>query len=458
MSFSPDLAEIRFGCGLSPVLPAPTAPETMLAGLALPDEMARRFPVTGFERMRGRLLQARKISRQRKKTGNAAEAGERLKALRGDSRRDGARDLAASMLRWSYTTTGLRERLVAFWTDHFTAYGKFPILRFATPAYAEDAIRPHVAGSFADMLVAVVTHPLMLHFLDQGGSVGPGSKAAAQARRPRGLNENLAREVLELHTLGVGGPYDQSDVRQLAELFTGLSNTPKDGFLFRPNFAEPGSETVLGRTYGGPAPDLEPVLQALRDLALHPATARHLAWKMAVHFVSDMPDPDLVQHMTGRYADTGGNLAAVCAAMLEHPSSWAPRLSNVKPPADFIASAGRALALGADRITAMKPQQIGRFYLRPLELMGQPWLRPPGPDGWAEEDIAWVTPQSVSARLRWALAVPRRLQPELPDPRQFVSGALGRYAGENVTFAATAAETRADAIGLVLASPEFQRR
>jgi len=331
-------------------------------------------------------------------------------------------------------------------------------LAFATVPYVEEAIRPRINGSFADLLIAATLHPLMLHFLDQAGSVGQDSRAAKRSKKLKGLNENLAREVLELHTLGVDGPYSQTDVRQLAKLFTGLSYSRELKFRFRPGYAEPGAETVLGRTYGGDPATLEPVRRALRDLATHPATARHIASKLAVHFVSDTPDPALVQHIEGRFIDTGGDLMAVCGALLEHPSAWKPTLSNVKPPTDFIASACRALAPATDQIEALNAVTIRRLFLNPLTLMGQIWNRPNGPDGWAEEDTAWVTPQGISARLHWALNVPQKLRPTLPDPRDFVVNALGSFAPQPVQFAAKAAESKSDAIGLILAAPAFQRR
>lgn len=458
MPYSPELADIRFGCGLSPDIPGPTSPQAMLDGLNGPDRMAQQFPISGFDTLRGRLQTKADLYARLKNSSDKSATRKKIKALRRDSAREAGRNFVQSLLRWTQTDTGFHERLVRFWADHFTARGKNPILKFATAAYVEEAIRPNVAGSFGDLLIATTTHPLMLHFLDQNMSVGPNSTRAAKAKRLKGLNENLAREVMELHTLGVGGPYTQADVRQLAELFTGLSYSRSMDFKYRPDFAEPGAETVLSQSYGGGPATLDPVLRALRDLATHPATARYIAQKLAVHFVSDTPDPALVQHIEARFNDTGGDLRAVCSALLEHPSSWDARLSNVKPPVDFVASSCRALALGQQRIGGLEFNRVRRLLLGPLDLMGQPWLRPNGPDGWAEEDVAWITPQGVSTRLRWALSAPQKLRRDLPDPRQFVTTTLGQFAPPAVQFAADSAESRSDAIGLVLASPAFQRR
>ncbi len=457
LPYSPELADIRFGCGLSPKIPGPNSPQTMLDGLDGPDRMAQQFPISGFDTLRARLKTKAELHAGLRKSSDKSAARKKIKALGRESAKEASGNFMQSLLRWTQTDTGFHERLVGFWADHFTARGKNPILKFATAAYIEEAIRPNISGSFGDLLIATTTHPLMLHFLDQNVSVGPNSPTAAKAKRLKGLNENLAREVMELHTLGVGGPYTQADVRQLAELFTGLSYSQLMEFKYRPGFAEPGAETVLRRTYGGDAA-LDPVLRALRDLAAHPVTARHIAQKLAVHFVSDTPDPALVQHIEARFNDTGGDLRAVCAALLEHPSSWDARLSNVKPPVDFIASACRALALDQMRIGGLEVKRVRRLLMGPLDLMGQPWLRPNGPDGWTEEDVAWITPQGVSTRLRWALSAPQKLRRDLPDPREFVTTTLGQFAPSAVQFAADSAESRSDAIGLVLASPAFQRR
>jgi uncharacterized protein (DUF1800 family) len=319
----------------------------------------------------------------------------------------------------------------------------------------EEAIRPHVAGRFADMLRAVTTHPMMLDYLDQSRSVGPNSDAAR--RRDTGLNENLARELLELHTLGVDGPYDQRDVRELAELLTGLAADPDRGTVWRPDAAEPGAETVLGVTFSAEA-DLATVHAALDMLAAHPATARHLGRKIARHFVADDPDPALVEALAATFAATGGDLLAVTATLLDHPAAWAGGPGKVKPPFAFLASALRAFAVPEATIRQTDPQEAQRLFLGPLALMGQPWETPPGPNGWPEEAAAWVAPQFVAARIDWAMTRPRRLIAELPDPRAFVAAALGPLAPEAVIFAAGAAEDRATGIGIVLASPAFQRR
>jgi len=462
LSYDPEIAEIRFGCGLSPSVAPPAGRQAMLDGLTGPDEMAAAFPIETFPEFRARMVEASENFREIRKRRGTPEVQpfrKRRNLINKAAREAMVGWQAQTFLRWTRTAQPMHERLAFFWADHFTAVGKNGVLRRGTSPYVEAAIRPNMTGSFADLLIAATISPLMLHYLDQGISIGPESPRARKGGR-RGLNENLAREVLELHTLGVDGPYGQEDVRQLAELFTGLTYNPRNGFTFRKDFAEPGPETVLGVTYGGDPARLEPVLEALRALALHPATARHIAAKLAVHFVADAPDPALVDHLAGRFADTGGQLMAVYEALLEHPAAWAEPLGNAKPPADFIASACRALDVPPDTLQSLEERAARRMFFWPLGQMGQPWQSPSGPDGWPEEDADWITPQGVAARMRWAMQMPQRLcAPRgLPHPESFVQAALGSRAPGPVRFAASAAESRSEAIGLVLASPAFQRR
>lgn len=459
--FDPRLAEIRFGCGLSPQVAPPGSVGQMLERLTGPDTIAARFAVEDFTQFRERMkrsAQYLKIRRSMRGTPEAKEAREAQQQEKKMARIAQAEWQAQRLLRRVWTEDGLRERLVWFWADHFTAVGKSGNARRAATPYVEEAIRPHLTGRFADLLIAAVTSPLMLHYLDQHRSMGPNSPRALKKGGDAGLNENLAREVLELHTLGVGGDYTQADVRELAELFTGMVFDGTGAFKFRKDFAEPGAETVLGRTYGGDKPGLQDILSLLQDLAVHPATAAHVAEKLAVHFVSDRPDPALVAHVAARFDETGGDLLAVYTALLEHPAAWDPALQNVKQPWEFISSAARALAVAPDRFAGLKENEIRPLLHRPLVLMGQRWETPLGPDGWPEDDAAWITPQGLAARINWAMSMPQRLQPDLPDPRDFVIHALGPQAPEQVVFAARAAENRREGVGLILSSPAFQRK
>ena len=460
MRFDPQLAEIRFGCGLSPSVAAPRTVQAMLDTLHTPDTVATRFPIETFETFSLRIAKRKELQKIRRKNRGSPEALATKKATRvlnKEARIAQAMWMGQHLNRWVATEAPLRERLTMFWADHFTATGKAGIIRRGATPYVESAIRPNITGLFEDLLLAAVLHPLMIHYLDQDRSVGPNSVQAARGGKLTGLNENLAREVMELHTLGVGGPYTQADVTQLAELLTGVTFAPSMSLNFRKNMAEPGSETVLGKTYGGGNPHIRDVRAVLRDLARHPATARHIAEKLAVHFVADAPDPVLVTALETRFLETGGDLAQMTEALLAHPAAWIPVRENVKPPFNFMGSALRALAVPSEAIMALNERASRRIFAQPLVQMGHVWEKPAGPDGLPEDDSAWVVPQGIASRLQWAITVPSLLMEELPDPREFVQTALGSFATPAVTFAAKAAETRWDGIGLILASPAFQR-
>lgn len=458
MPFDPTLAAIRFGTGLSPRVAPPEWGGEIMERLRGPDRAAAAWPIATYDSILPQVTDYF-ATQHRSNHGTPQEraaADERLMVMRQQKRAATKADFRATLARMATTADGLRERLVLFWADHFTVVGKNNDNDWApyVSSYVEDAIRPHVAGRFGDMLVAVATHPMMLHYLDQDRSMGPGS--AAGRERGKGLNENLARELLELHTLGVGGPYGQNDVRELAELLTGL--TLDRGVLeFRPRWVEPGPEAVLGRIYPE-RPGLEPVQAVLGDLAVHPTTAGHVARKLAVHFVADEPDPDLVAALREAFLDTGGDLAAVTEALVSHPAAWAPERRKVRQPVEFLGASLRALGVSGDWIAARGPKETDELFLTPMAEMGQPWQQAGGPNGWPEEAEAWVTPQGVAARIDWAMTRPERMLPELPDPRVFVETALGPNVSEAVATAAHAAERPDEGIGLVLASAEFQRR
>ncbi len=457
MPFDPHLAAIRFGTGLSPAIPPPASAGEMMDALLGLDEAAARLPIPPYAEV-ARLLPAyARASRARRDADPAvrAEGDRQRSALLRAADEARVRHALLVVLRGATARDALRERLVLFWADHFTAQGKSGFNRQLVQPFVEEAIRPRVAGPFADMLVAVETHPVMLLYLDQPASVGPGSRVGRS--RGRGLNENLARELLELHTVGAGGPYEQADVRELAELLTGLGADEAGRLTFRAERAEPGPETVLGVTYSEAA-GLDTVEAALGGLAAHPATAVHLARKLAVHFVSDAPDEGLVGALAETFRDTGGDLAAVTAALLDHPAAWDPRRVKVKPPVGFVASALRALGVPEAALLAWDRRQVLRALLSPMGAMGQPWQQPSGPDGWPEAPEAWVTPPFMAGRIDWAMNRPEKVRPDLPDPRDFALAALGPLASPEVLFAARAAERRAEGVGVVLASPDFQRR
>ncbi|MEQ9261497.1 MAG: DUF1800 domain-containing protein [Roseovarius sp.] len=457
MGFDAELAAIRFGTGLSPRIAAPRSAEEMLSSLTGPDKAANAFPIPSFASQTAAFNEMRELRKYYRQNQTDADAKKAVRRAYRELRQQGAHATAQVLRRRAQTEDGFRERLTAFWADHFTAVAPDKRLRPAQTHYVEEAIRPHVAGNFSEMLRAATTHPMMLLFLNQNASMGENSRAAKNRKGKQGLNENLARELLELHTLGVGANYTQTDVRQLAELLTGLSFDRDFIFMFKMNFTEPGAETVLSRSYGGGTPRIEDIHAALDDLARHPATARHIAGKLAMHFTGDTPDPGLVSAMEAAYLRSDGHLPDVYATLLDHPAAWSPELTNVKQPIDFMGSTLRALDISAKYVPSGNLKKMREFFLLPLELMGQNWATQLGPDGWPEEDDIWITPQRLAARMQWAMITPFRILGALPDPREFVEVALGRYANETVRFAARAAETRPEGVGIVLASPAFQR-
>jgi uncharacterized protein (DUF1800 family) len=242
----------------------------------------------------------------------------------------------------------------------------------------------------------------------------------------------------------------------MALLLTGLDANAQDGFIFHPNRAEPGAETVLGKTYGGEG--LAPIKAALSDIARREETAAHIARKLAVHFVSDTPDAALVAAMTAAYRDSDGALMQVYRALLTHPAAWEPKLMKARQPVDFLLAALRALGMTGPELRRMGRGPAQRMLARPMALMGQDWQAAPGPDGWPEEAEAWITPQGMAARITWAMEVPGRLVVPMPDPSAFLRRILGTAADERLIWAAARAESKREGVGLVLASPAFNRR
>ncbi len=245
--------------------------------------------------------------------------------------------------------TGFAERLVLFWSNHFCVSArKAGLLRVLAGPYEREVIRPHVFGRFADMLLAAAKHPAMLVYLDNEQSIGPNSKQGQ--RTQKGLNENLAREIIELHTLGVDGGYSQEDVTSFARILTGWRFARRDNeftgegrFFFNPNQHEPGDHKVLNKVYrqNGIAQGEE----ALLALATHPSTARHIAKKLAVHFVSDTPDPALVKRLETTFRDTGGDLGAVSRALIEAPEAWTEDAAKLRTPYEFLIASIRATGI-----------------------------------------------------------------------------------------------------------------
>lgn len=347
------------------------------------------------------------------------------------------------------TDTGFLERLALFWANHFCVSSrKSPILRVTAGSYEREAIRPNVLGRFVNMVKATATHPAMLHYLDNARSVGPNSRAGL--RRAAGLNENYARELLELHTVGVNARYTQADVTSLARVMTGWTVAGRDRpdygkFLFAPHVHEPGAQTVLGRRYaeGG----VEQGMAVIADLARHPATATYVATRLARHFVSENPPPRLVEQLALTFRETEGDLKALARALVMADEAWTAPPRKILPPFDLLIATYRGLVL-------FPPDG---FANSTLNVFGQPMWAVPSPKGWPDEDEHWAAPKALMERIDWAETLVKRFA----GARQVSYLADDLYAGTLSTQTREAiarAPNIADSLVLFLMSTEVQRR
>lgn len=340
---------------------------------------------------------------------------------------------------------GFVERLVWFWSNHFcVSTDKSTSM---SGAYEREAIRPHVLGRFADLLVAVESHPAMLYYLDNAELIGPNSVAGIN--RNRGINENFAREILELHTLGVRTGYTQADVTRFANTLTGWTFIgtciPEHGgeFVFFERAHEPGEQTVLGKRY--PDTGFAQGRAVLADLARHPATARHVAEKFARHFVGDEPPPELVNRLRTTFSDTDGDLKQLARTLILAEESWTPARKKLKRPCEWHIAALR-LTGSHGRVASFMTGQT---------LLGEPLWRPPAPNGFSDYEAAWIDGLAERADIasNFAARVADRL-----DPKALVDEGLGPLASPQTREAVGRAGSRAQALALLLMSPEFLRR
>ena len=344
---------------------------------------------------------------------------------------------------------GFAERLAWFWSNHFCVSADKGGVRPICGAYEREAIRPHVLGRFHDMLLAVESHPAMLIYLDNARSIGPNSLAGT--RQKRGLNENLAREILELHTLGVRTVYKQEDVTSFAKVITGWTVAPlrqdparAGEFAFNPRMHEPGAQIVIGKSY--PEDGVQQGRGVLAMLARHPATAKHVATKLACHFAADEPPPALVARLSKRFLDTDGNLKEMAKALVASPEAWDSARPKLKRPGEWIISAMRA--------GGVVPADIGPV-MQAHNLLGEPLWRPPAPNGFADESAPWL--DGLTQRLDIANQFARRVGAEA-DPRDVFEQALAPLASTETRQAILRAESRPQALALLFMAPEFQRR
>jgi uncharacterized protein (DUF1800 family) len=342
----------------------------------------------------------------------------------------------------------LLERLCRFWSNHFTVSILRPEVRGFAAAFEREAIRPHVTGRFHEMLLAVVRHPAMLLYLDNAVSIGPDSIVGR--RRDKGLNENLGRELLELHTLGVDGGYTQRDVEAMARILTGWSvarlNEPDPGsFRFRPAVHEPGSKVLLGRTFAEAGYDEGAA--ALAMLATHPATAHHIAWKLVRHFIADVPPAGSVARIAVAFRESGGDLRRVTAAVVMEEALWRTPLAKLRTPEEMVIAACRVAGF-----TPPPPMLVGS-----LRLLDQLPFFAPSPAGWPDDAAHWVSPEAVLRRADWCQRYAEHV-PTPPDPVALGEASFGEALPEETAEAVRRAPTRRLGLALLLASPQFQRR
>ncbi|EIM28403.1 DUF1800 domain-containing protein [Microvirga lotononidis] len=347
--------------------------------------------------------------------------------------------------------SGFAERMVWFWSNHFAvSTSKSNQVQSIAGAFEREAIRPHVFGRFADMLFAAETHPAMIYYLDNNQSIGPNSNAGQRQRK--GLNENLAREILELHTLGVSGGYGQGDVTSLARVITGWTVAGPEGKLGRPGSSifnvglhEPGEHRVLGTYYPDYGPDQ--TRDVFDALARHPSTARHIAFKIARRFVADDPPPALVIRLRDVFLETEGDLAELSRALLDSPEAWTTETRKIRTPQEFVFASLRLIGTPPENLWVV---------VNPLNALGQKLWDPPGPNGYPDTAGHWATPEGMKTRLYASARLAQRAG--RLDPMELLEASLGDYASPETRQVVARAESRQQGVALLLMSPEFQRR
>lgn len=440
-------ASNRFGLGARPG----EAPADLLAQLAAYDPRPPALAATPGTAQAAALLV--ELAGNREEKPDEARRMALRKRVREGYTAAGSARLASAIA----TDTPFPERLVHFWSNHFAVSAdKLQTVGLAG-TYEFEAIRPNILGSFEQLLLASARHPGMQLYLDQAQSIGPDSQLAQRApgRRQIGLNENLAREILELHTLGVDGGYTQADVTELARALTGWSTgglgrrvgggqAPAGSFVFQPRWHQPGTRTLLGKTY--PQEGEAQAVAMLRTLARHPATARHISTKLARHFTGDTPPAALVSRLEARFLATNGELPALYKTLVESPEAATAPPARFKTPWEWTVSALRALDIRT------LPRFGGTAMLAEL---GQPIWRPGSPAGWPDTTADWAAPDALYRRVEAAGRL-ASLAPATTDARALAPQLLP--VSDTTATALARAEDGRQALAMLLVSPEFLRR
>jgi uncharacterized protein (DUF1800 family) len=359
---------------------------------------------------------------------------------------------------------GFVERLVIFWSNHFAMnIDKAGSVRGTIGQWERDVVRRNVLGRFSDMLLGTYAHPAMIAFLDNEESIGPNSPKGL--KKGVGNNLNLARELLELHTVGSGGGYTEADVDKLAMILTGWSyvrggeadsglnggtSANRGQFIFRSDWHEPGSFTLMGKTYSPSG--MKQLQQALVNLAAHPSTAEHIAFKLVRHFITDKPTPEMVDTIKQKYLQTGGNLKAVALALLDLPAAWSTPLTKLRTPYEHVIAQYRALGVRYPN------SAIGQLF-GPLAALSNRLFEPDSPEGYSDETFTWLNPDAMRVRIDNARYLSKTLVPNsaLNVPAlatSLFSSALSQ-ATRNLLNSISDSN---DALIVLFSSPEFQRR
>lgn len=345
----------------------------------------------------------------------------------------------------------LLARMSEFWFNHLNVYVGKGAVRPFVGHYWVNVARAHALGKFEDLLLASARHPAMLNYLDQAQSVAEGTRGPQG--KTRGLNENYARELMELHTLGVEGGYSQTDVRELARVLTGWTVAPQDasGFRFAPRSHDAGRKVVLGQSFPlhSDASGEQEGIDAIRMLARHPATAQRVCLRLAQYFIADTPSPAILTQLRSTFLSTQGDIRAVMRTLLESAEFWSPENQLFKTPLDFAASALSAIRAGTGTQQSDEPSRKALVMTAGfLSAAGQPLFGWQTPDGYKFDAATWLVPEALTRRADFALGLAR----SAPEP-DFLNPFLGA-----TTRAAVAREPVALRAGLMLASPEFMAK
>ena len=464
-----EIAVLRFGFGAKPGDLAAAAAEPrawLLSQTKAPAPLAVSAALTPSDQIFTALLAARDEKQTMRQEAQSGDPKVAVNFVREAYQPHYRAQVLARAQSAALTTRPFAERLVHFWSNHFAVSADKGVVYGLAGTLENEAIRPHVSGRFIDLLLAVEQHPAMIAFLDNQYSVGKDSMAAqfaARFRRPEitapkrqfGINENLAREILELHTLGVNGGYTQADVTSFAQIITGWSIGGGKGrlaggapgrFYFRDNLHEPGPKVFMGKTYAdGGARQGEAVLA---DLARRPETANFIAAKLVRHFIADDPPPAAVQRVARAFLKSGGDLPSVYAALIGSPEAWEPEARKFKTPQDFVFSTLRAL-----NVSPNQPEEV----IRTFDLLGQRQYTPGSPAGWPDTSKSWDGSDALMHRVLWASRVGARYESGI-EPTDLATASLGGYARPDTLTALRRASSSGQAVALLLMSPEFQRR